>query len=268
MHTKRRMLTQAYRGEPCAYRGAHRFVTSGWNGKEILQEQEKRALAELCRIFNIRPTVVEANKEHALVVLTALYGNLSIENSYQRRRHRDEILKETDRVWGYSEFFGKVQGAIALMMVQPAWFGGSRSNQQLTSEFKSLVKMVFVLEMIGVSSLVQMGYRSGAKGVEELIKTSSVRRGIDAAKRRLILGAGSGILEAAATRMGMALGPWALVATGLLVLTYYSMLKRLEAIREEMSLRVTLGRATQQEVDALKNERFMEMLQRAISQYW
>ncbi len=233
-----------------------------------ITDQERRALDELCRIHNIRPAVVQPNQAHALVILTALYSNLSIENDNERRRHRDGILRETDRVWGRGEFFGRVSGHISHMIVQPAWYGGSRSNAELTREFNMLLKAVFIMEMLGVSSIIPMGYRSAAKGVEELIKTSSVRKGIDAAKRRLVLGAGSGILEAAATRMGMALGPWALLAAGLLIVTYFSMLKRLEAIRSEMGLRVSLGRATRREVDALQNERFMTIFQRALEQYW
>ena len=245
-------------------------LTQGMQGElnAAMTGQEKGALTELCRIYGIRPSTVASHPEHALMVLTALYGNLSIEDERERRLHRDGVLRETDRVWGRGKFFSRVQGAIALMMVQPGWFGASRSNASLTREFNSLVKAVFVLEILGVTTLLPMGIKSVTKGAEEAIKSSSIRKGIEAAKRRLVLGAGSGILEATATRMGMALGPWAVVAAGLIVVTYHSMIRRLETIRSEMILRVSLGRASQSEVDGLQNERFIALIRQALQGYW
>jgi len=240
-----------------------------------LTEQEQQALQKLCEVFDISIRHTADNPEHAFGIVTALYAYPSISDDYEKAQHRTAILKETARVWPRNSWFlGEVQRKISIMVSMPHYYVERRkSNEELISEFKSQLIAVFLLELVGIGGLLEGGVRSVGKGLEEGIKTrgpfkSSVQAGVQAAKRRILLGAGSGVVEASVLRWGAAAGIWAAIFVATMAVAYAIMLENLEDIRSEIADRYATGKATEEEYEQVQGKTFREIISDGLQIYW
>lgn len=228
-----------------------------------LSPAEDKLLYDYADVFNINPSTFISNKDGAYVILAMLYGYLSLDKD-ERRRYRDGVLVETDNQFGQdSAFFGQIQGAIALLIAQPAWFNTLATNSDLIRQFKNLLIGVTVLSLIGISPV------GGPirKGVEDTVKRGTLRAGLEAAKKRLLLGAGSGVIEAIVTRIGIRF-PIGAAAVALMAIAYIAMIYKMEKIRSEMLSRYEVGLATEEELDAIGNDGFMDVINERLEGYW
>ena len=228
-----------------------------------LTSQERRQLVEYGDLFRIRPGDYAGQEEEAFYIFALLYSLPSVEGA-DRRRYRDGVLRETDKLFGQSSrFFTGVTLVIADDIVQPAWIGRLDSNEELIRTFKWLLVGATILSLLGISPV--MG--SARRGVEESIRQNSVRAGVQRAKQRLLQGAGSGIIEALTTKVATRIPVGAaLVALG--VIGYYAMERKMNQIREKMTERFEAGLATEAELDQISNANFTDIVTESVGAYW
>lgn len=228
-----------------------------------LTSQERRLLVEYGDLFRIRSGNYAGQEEEAFYIFALLYALPSVEGA-ERRRYRDGVLRETDKLFGQnSRFFTGVSLVIADDIVQPAWIGRLESNEELIRAFKWLLVGATILSLLGISPV--MG--SARRGVEESIRQNSVRAGIQRAKQRLLQGAGSGIIEALTTKVATRIPVGAaLVALG--VIGYYAMERKMNKIREKMTERFEAGLATEAELDQISNANFTDIITESVGAYW
>lgn len=250
-----------------------------------LTAEEQAVLGKMCEIFNIPIEHTADNPEHALGIVNALYAYSSIDEDYEQDRHRTAVLTETKRVWtdGSSfpagpAFWGDVQRVVALQLHQRYYFVNRRkSNAELIREYKAQLISVMILEIIGVGGLTGALRSSGAKGVEAAIKAGatgsagqSVRAGVAAASQRLLLGGGSGIVEASVLRWGAAAGLWAAAFVAAMVIAHELMLRNLEQIRDEIADRYAKDppEATEDEYEQVQNRTMFEIVAEGFGAFW
>lgn len=228
-----------------------------------LSKQEKRLLVEYGALFNINPGTYAEKEEQAFYILALLYALPSVEGG-QRKSYRDDILKETIRLFEVSsQFFLGVHRVIADNIVQPAWMDRLDTNEELIRTFKWLLVGATVLSMLGISPVAG----SARRGVEESIRQSSVRAGIERAKQRLMQGAGSGIVEALTAKVATRI-PVGAVLVALGVVAYYAMERKMNQIRVKMTERFESGLATEAELDKISNANFVDIIKEAVGAYW
>lgn len=228
-----------------------------------LTSQEKRLLVEYGDLFRINAGHYAGQEEQAFYIFALLYALPSVEGA-ERRRFRDGVLRETDKLFGQnSRFFAGVLLAISDDIAQPAWICRLESNKELIKTFKWLLVGATILSLLGISPA--MG--SARRGVEESIRQNSVRAGIQRAKQRLLQGAGSGIIEALTTKVATRIPVGAaLVALG--VIGYYAMERKMNHIREKMTERFEAGLATEAELDQISNANFTDIVTESVGAYW
>ena len=229
-----------------------------------LSRSEEKLLLDYADIFRISPAAFSENRGAAYAILTALYGYLSLDADAERKQLRDAVLVESNAQFGNGLFFGQVQGAVALLMIQPAWFSRRKTNAELIKQFKYLLVGATALSVIGISPIGG----SARKGVEDTIKVGgSVSKGIEAAKKRLLMGAGSGIVEAITTRFATRF-PVGLAFVAALTIAYMGMLEKMEDIRTEMMERFDVGLATRDELNQIQNASFFAIIEQGLQEYW
>lgn len=149
-------------------------------------------------------------------------------------------------------------------MVQPKWFSRRKTNAELIKQFKYLLVGTTALSIVGISPIGG----NIRKGVEDTIKVGgSIQKGIEAAKKRLLMGAGSGIVEAFTTRFATRF-PVGLAFVAALSIAYMGMLEKMEGIRMEMMERFGAGLATRAELDQIQNASFFEIVEQGLEGYW
>lgn len=229
-----------------------------------LTAQEQRLLIEYAEVFSIRPGDYSNNEEEAYHILATLYGFPSIERDYEKRRFQAGLVTEVIDVFGdNSRFFQRVIEFFAMYNVQPAWFSGRESNDELIREFKRLLVGATVLMALGISPVGG----SARRGVEESIRQGSVRAGVLRARQRLLQGAGSGIIEALTQRVATRFPVGAaIVALG--VIAYFAMERRMNEIREIMTERFEADLATEEELDQISNASFVDVVMETVDAYW
>lgn len=229
-----------------------------------LSRAQNKLLLDYADIFSVSHSSFSDNKGAAYVILTALYGYLSLDSDSERKQLRDAVLAESYAQFGSGMFLGQIQGAVALLMVQPRWFNRRKTNAELISQFKYLLVGATALSLIGISPVGG----SARKGVEDTIKVGgSVRKGIEAAKKRLLMGAGSGIVEAITTRIATRF-PVGLAFVAALTVAYMGMLSKMEDIRTEMMERFDAGLATRADLDQIQNASFLAIIEQGLQEYW
>lgn len=228
-----------------------------------LTSQEQRLLIEYGDLFRIRPGSYSGQEDQAFYILALLYALPSVEGR-DRKKYRDGILGEAANLFGQeSRFFSAVSSIIADDLVQPGWLGRLDSNVELIRTFKWLLVGVTILYALGISP----AWGSGRRGVEEAIRQNSVRVGLEKAKQRLFLGAGSGIAEALVSKVGTRIPVGAaLVMLG--IVGYYAMERKMNQIREKMTDRFEAGLATEEDLDEISNSNFSIIIQEAVGEYW
>lgn len=235
-----------------------------------LSAEENKVLARYCEIFAVDPQHIAENRKHAFGILGAMYAYPSVRSQSDRHKLRDATLQETARVWGQgSRFFEDVIRIVALSMHQAEYYVSRRkSNDELIQEFRYQLIAVIVLEIIGVGGIGRALGGSASAGAAKMISENSVRAGLEAAKKRMMLGAGSAVLEAAAVRWGAALGIWGVAFVAALVIAHEVMVRNLEEIRAEITERHGKGEASDEELEKVQNKSFSESIRQGLEPYW
>ncbi|MBD8688226.1 MULTISPECIES: hypothetical protein [unclassified Rhizobium] len=235
-----------------------------------LSAEENKVLVRYCGIFAVDQTHIADNRKHAFGILGAMYAYPSVRSQSDRHKLRDATLQETARVWGQdSLFFADVIRIVSLSMHQAEYYvRRHKSNDELIEEFGYQLIAVIVLEVIGVGGLGGAVRGSFNAGAAKAISENSLRAGLEAAKRRMLLGAGSAVLEAAAIRWGAALGIWAAAFVAALLIAHEVMVSNLEEIRSEITERHGKGEASDEELEKVQNTSFLDIINRGLEPYW
>lgn len=229
-----------------------------------LTAQEQRLLVEYSAIFRVNASDYGEQDEEAYVILAHLYGLFAIEGTYDRQRYRNAVLQETAAKFGQTtRFFGKIQTVAADDAAGLRYYPQRKSNEDLIQEFKYLLIGLTALTLLGVGPALG----SARRGVEESIRTNSVRAGLARARTRLLQGAGSGIIEAI-TQKVVTRFPIGAVLVAAAVLAFYAMEVRMSRIRETMTERYEADLATEDELEEIRNSNFHDIMQEILDAYW
>ncbi|MBO0664178.1 hypothetical protein LQ948_18645 [Jiella sp. MQZ9-1] len=225
-----------------------------------------KTLKELCDIFRVSQDIIKPHPDHALAVLSTLYGYRLVPDASDRHKVRDGVLQDTVRVWGEGNpFTVKIREIVADFAADlESFYNIPEGNHDLILEFQSLARIAVVLQWIGIGAPISGSVKAGIK---EGIKSSSLRAALRAATERFAYGAGSAIAEATIARLGLT-GPWGIALIAASMATYYGILHRMEQIRSEITRRYEHGAASDEEYVAVKNKAVEDLAVEALVKYW
>lgn len=230
-----------------------------------LTNQEAYLLTEYADIFNVNASEYADMDEEAYVILAHLYGLFAIEGTYERMRYRNAVLAETGNVFGTdTRFFYRIQVVAADNAAGLNWYPQRSSNEDLIKEFKNLTIGLYVLMTLGISPVGGTIRR----GVEERIRPGkTTAEAIARARRRLIQGAGSGMIEAMTERLATRF-PIGIALVAAATIAFFAMEIRIEKIREIMNERFEADLATEDELEEISNANIMDLIKEKLDEYW